>query len=106
MIRYPFSKVNACGCESFSNCKVEKVLGNNFAANRIFNAISIRYSRRLRNSLRSDILAEQKRGLSPFLLALEERTPMAKSTMAASGISQNFCFILRKLEILLLTVDF
>ena len=30
-----------------------------------------RPSRRLRNSLRSDILADQKRGLSPFLLTLE-----------------------------------
>jgi hypothetical protein len=80
-------------------------LGNSLAPNRIFNAISIRSSRRLRNSLRSDILGEQKRGqspffpfpngghgekrgLSPFLLALEERTPMAKSSMVAAAISQ------------------
>jgi hypothetical protein len=40
----------------------DKVLGNSLAPNRIFNAISIRSSRRLRNSLRSDMLADQKRG--------------------------------------------
>jgi hypothetical protein len=49
---------------------------------------SIRSSRRLRNSLRSDILADQKRGQSPFLLALEERIPKAKSaTLEKRGLS-------------------
>jgi hypothetical protein len=83
----------------------DEVLENSLAPNRIFNAISIRSSRRLRNSLRSDILADQKKGQSPFfhrvrkkgtvpfsapfLLALEERTPMAKSSMVAAAIFQN-----------------
>jgi hypothetical protein len=44
----------------------EKVLGGSLAPNRIFNAISIRSSRRLRNSLRSDMLADQKKGTVPF----------------------------------------
>ena len=86
-----------------------KVLGNSLAPNRIFNAISIRSSRRLRNSLRSDMLADQKRGqspffqlffialekrgLSPFLFALEERTPMAKSSMVAAAVSQNLILL-------------
>jgi hypothetical protein len=48
--------------KGFSN----NVLGNSLAPNRILNAISIRSSRRLRNSLRSDILADQKKGQSPF----------------------------------------
>ncbi len=39
----------------------DKVLGNSLAPNRIFNAISIRSSRRLRNSLRSDMLAARLR---------------------------------------------
>jgi len=66
----------------------DKNLGNSLVPNRIFNAISIRSSRRLRNSLRSDMLADQKKGQSPFLLALKERTPMAKSSMVAAAISQ------------------
>jgi len=37
------------------------ILGNSLAPNRIFNAISIRSSRRLRNSLRSDMLAARLR---------------------------------------------
>jgi hypothetical protein len=71
---------------------------------------SVRSSRRLRNSLRSDILA-QKKGQSPFFIfftvaiirkrgkirkkgtvpfsVLEERTSKAKSSMVASAISQN-----------------
>ena len=71
----------------------ELVFGNSLAPNRIFNAFSIRSSRRLRNSLRSDMLADQKRGQSPFLFALEEQTPKAKSSMVAVAISKNFCFI-------------
>jgi hypothetical protein len=34
----------------------------------------------------------EKRGLSPFLVALEERIPMAESSMVATAISQNLCF--------------
>jgi hypothetical protein len=43
--------------KGFSN----NVLGNSLAPNRILNAISVRSSRRLRNSLCSDILAARLR---------------------------------------------
>ena len=46
---------------SISNFMIEKVLRDSLAPNRIFNAISIRSSRRLRNSLRSDMLAARLR---------------------------------------------
>ena len=39
----------------------ELVFGNSLAPNRIFNAFSIRSSRRLRNSLRSGMLAARLR---------------------------------------------
>jgi len=35
------------------------------------------------------MLAEQKRGQPPFVLALEEQTPTAKSSMVASAVFQN-----------------